>query len=147
MSIEELELRALDVADKEDLYNWRNHPVVRKRSFHSEPLSWEEHQRWFKHKSESPDTTIYIGYYQGSKVGMIRFDDGAEGIKVSVMMNPDFLGQNLGSMLIQLGVKKIMETQAGKIITAEIKKSNIASIKAFKKAGFKMSHLTYTLEL
>src|SRR3989338_2399270 len=145
MSTEELKLKILTAGDMEDLYTWRNHPLVRKKSFHSEPLSWKEHQRWFKRKSKSPDTTIYIGYYQGRKIGGIRFDDGAEGIKVSVMMNPDFLGRNLGSRLIQLGVKKIVEIQAGKVITAEIKKNNIASIKAFKRAGFKMSHLTYIL--
>lgn len=148
MYTEELKLRILDASDMEDLYSWRNHPLVRKKSFRSDPLSWEEHQRWFKRKSESPDTTIYIGYYQGNKVGMIRFDNGSESIKVSVMMSPDFMGRNLGSKLIQLGVKTIMETKGlGRIITAEIKKNNIASIKAFEKAGFKMSHLTYTLGL
>lgn len=146
MSADELELRSLDAVDMEDLYNWRNHPLVRKKSFHSEPLSWEEHQRWFKRKINSPDTTIYIGYYQGNKIGMIRFDSGSEGIKVSVMMRPDFIGRNFGSRLIRLGVKKIMETPGEKIITAEIKKSNVASIRAFKKAGFRMSHLTYILQ-
>ena len=143
----ELKLRVLDSSDMEDLYQWRNHPFIRRKCFNSRPLSRKEHERWFKRKSQSRDTTIYIGHCQGQKIGMVRFDkNGSDRIKVSVMVSPDFIGRNLGSKLIQSGVRKIMKTQSGKIVIAEIKQSNIASIKAFKKAGFKMSHLIYTFE-
>lgn len=107
----------------------------------------DEHQKWFERKIQSLDTTIYIGYYEDCKIGMIRFENGYDGTKVNVMLNPSFIGQGLGSKLIKFGVKKFMDDHVtSKAIIAEIKENNVASIKAFQKAGFKMSHLTYIFD-
>ena len=147
MFTEELGLRDFKVDDMDDLYRWRNHPVVRENSFNTDPLSWDEHLQWFKRKSQSLDTTIYIAYHEADKIGMIRFENEREVIRVSVMLNPDFIGQGLGSSLIRLGVKKfINEKKADKDIIVEIKANNIASQKAFQKAGFKINHLTCVFE-
>jgi L-amino acid N-acyltransferase YncA len=68
-------------------------------------------------------------------------------IKASVMLNPVFLGKGIGSKVIKLGIKKfIMEKKPGMQIIAEIKKDNVASIKAFEKAGFKENHVTYSYD-
>ena len=140
MFAEDLELRDFKGEDRDDLYKWRNHPVVRENSFNSNPLSWDEHVQWFERKSQSPDTTIYIAYYEEEKVGMIRFENESKTVGVSVMLNPNFIGRGLGAKLIKLGVKKfINERKVDKNIIAEIKENNIASQKAFQKAGFKVN--------
>lgn len=144
ITVDELELREFNSDDMEDLYKWRNHPIVRKNSFNTHIFSWDEHQKWFKQKRRSPNTTIYIFYSKSKKIGMIRFENEHKMISVSVMLNPKFIGQGLGVKLIRLGVKKfINKKKVKKGIVAEIKENNIAAQKAFQKSGFKINHLTY----
>ena len=85
-----------------------------------------------------------MAYYKKEKIGTIRFEANESAIKTSVMLNPDFLGKGLGSKLIKLGVKRfIMEKNPDMQIIAEIKKDNVASIKAFEKAGFEEGSFAY----
>jgi RimJ/RimL family protein N-acetyltransferase len=103
----------------------------------------DEHEKWFKTKIKDSYTSIYIACSGKDKVGSIRFEDKGEAVKVNVMLNPDFLGKGLGSKIIKLGTEKFIKQRHGdKQIIAEIKRDNIASIKAFQKAGFEESHLT-----
>lgn len=143
----ELTLRTVEVEDITDLFEWRNNPEVRKNSFSSKPLSWEEHEKWFKAKAKDPGTTIYVAYNEGKKVGSIRFEEKGDAIKVSVMLNPDFFGKGFGAEVIRLGTNKfISEKRPAVPVIAEIKPDNIASRKAFQKAGFKERHVTYIFE-
>lgn len=147
MRSDELKFRDVEDGDCKDLYDWRNHPIVRKNSFNMSAFSFDEHQNWFKGKRQSAGTTIYIGCCQDHKVGAIRFEDEKDGIKVNVMLNPEYIGKGLGVRLIESGVKKFKEqNKTDKAIIAEIKEDNVASIKAFERAGFKKSHLTYVFK-
>lgn len=139
-----LELRNIEPADINDLFEWRNHPDVRKNSFNTDSISWDEHEKWFNVKIKDPNTTIYIAYYKEKKIGSIRFENKDNVIKINVMLNPDFLGKGLGTETIRLGTEKfVSEKGQDRPIVAEIKTGNIASIKAFQKAGFKESHLVF----
>lgn len=132
--------------DINDLFRWRNHPEIRKSSFITNTVSWDEHERWFQAKINNPNTAIYIAYCKEDKIGSIRFESKDGAIKISVMLNPDFSGKGLGALVIKLGTEKFMyEKRPDKPLIAEIKKGNIASIKAFQKAGFEESHVTYVL--
>ena len=147
MSDKPLELRDVDVQDCEDLYQWRNHPIVRKASFDSEPFSRESHEQWFQKKRNDPETTIYIAHCDGNKIGVIRFEETKEAFQVNVMLNPEFIGQGFGARLIKEGARRLVgEKTSSKPIVAEIKPDNEASQKAFAQAGFKVSHSTYTFE-
>jgi RimJ/RimL family protein N-acetyltransferase len=139
-----LRLRNVEVSDIGDLFKWRNHTVIKKNFFYTKSISWEEHKRWLDTKIKDPNAQIYIAFCGGEKVGTVRFEDMDDTVKVSVMLNPDFLNKSLGSKIIGLAVKKfINEMKTSKPLIAEIKKDNIASIKAFQKAGFNESHLTF----
>jgi RimJ/RimL family protein N-acetyltransferase len=64
------------------------------------------------------------------------------------MLNPDFLGKGFGSKVIKIGVEEFIKDKNPKeSLIAEIKKDNIATIKAFQKAGYKENHLTYIFDL
>ena len=85
-----------------------------------------------------------MAYYKKEKIGTIRFEANESAIKTSVMLSPLFLGKGLGSQVIKMGVKRfIMEKNPDMQIIAEIKKDNVASIKAFQKADFKRNGTTY----
>ena len=139
-----INLTKAGITDINDIFEWRNHPDIRKNSFNQELLSWEEHEKWFMAKLKDPDTTAYMAYYEEKKVGTIRFEGKESVIKTSVMLNPDFLSKGFGSKVIKLGVEKfVMEKKPDMRIIAEIKKDNVTSIKAFGKAGYKESHVTF----
>jgi len=140
----DLRIRNISSSDIHDIFNWRNHPDIRKNFFNSGPVQWSEHERWFKKKCNDPDTKVYMVYNMENNVGTIRFENSDNDIKVSVMLNHSFIGKGLGSKVIRLGLEKfISESKPGKPIIAEIKEDNIASIKAFEKAGFRGSHAAY----
>jgi len=140
-------LKKLCNEDMRDLFKWRNHPEVRKNSLNSEPILWQQHQAWFSNKINDSRSITYIAYYDDEKIGSIRFDEKEDLIKISVMVNPDYFEQGFGSKIIRSGTEKfIKEKKINKPLIAEIKRDNIASIKAFQKAGFKENYLTFIYE-
>src|SRR3972149_6139660 len=139
----EVKIRKAGMSDMADLYKWRNHPEIRKNFFNTCIVSLEEHEKWFNAKIKAADTTIYMAFCKNNKIGSIRFEDRGEVIKASVMLNPDFLGKGFGSELIRTGIKQFLtENKSDKPVVAEIKTENIASLKAFKRAGFIESYIT-----
>lgn len=141
-----LSIRNIKSDDLQDLFIWRNHPVIKMASLNTKTISLSEHQRWFRDKIRDKKCTIYILYSKKYKVGVIRFEKKAGIIKVSVMLNPDFIGRGLGCEAIKLGVESYLnEKKPVYPIIAEIKKGNNASINAFKKSGFDEGFTTYIL--
>jgi len=140
----EISLRGVQANDMQDLFNWRNHPDIRKNFFNTKPISWDEHKRWFKEKIGDSKTTIYMAYCQAQKIGTVRFENKENAIKTSVLLSPDYIGKGLGAEIIRIGTDRFIKDKSPtKPIIAEIKKDNIQSIKAFQKAGFKESYVTY----
>lgn len=139
----DIKLRAIEPHDIDKLFEWRNHPDVRSKSFNTDPVNRVEHEKWFNAKINDPDTMIYVAYCGKNDIGSIRFENKGDAVKVSVMLNPSFVGKGFGAEIIRLAVEKFLSgKKSNKGIIAEIKKDNIASIKAFQKAGFKESYLT-----
>ncbi len=145
---EHLKLRNLVASDKNTLFAWRNHHDIRKNFFNMDLISLDEHEKWFKAKSKDPNTTNYLAHCGENKIGLIRFEVKDDVIIASVMLNPDFLGKGYGAKVIRLGTEKfVTEKKPDKSIIAEIKKDNVASIKAFQKAGFRERSITYMFDL
>ena len=72
-------------------------------------MSRHEHEKWFKAKISDPNTTVYMACYKEQKIGSIRFEDRVSAIKVSVMLNPDFLGKGFGAKVIRLGTERFIK--------------------------------------
>lgn len=143
-----LEIRKADLCDMYDLLQWRNHADVRKNFFNPNPVSYDEHEKWFHAKIKDPNSIIYVVCCREDKIGSIRFENIEDAIKVSVMLNPNFLGKGFGPEVIKSGMQKYLsEKRTDKPFIAEIKPNNIASIRAFQEAGFKESFVTYLFHL
>lgn len=124
-------------SDSRLLWLWRNHPGIRKNFFDQKPISWEEHRKWFDSRIKDNKTKIYIASIEKEKIGVIRFEVDTYIVKVSVNLNPSFFGKRLGREIIRLGTEIFFnETRTIKPVIAKIKKDNIASQKAFAKAGY-----------
>ena len=68
---------------------------------------------------------------------MVRFDKEEDSAEISIAISPSMHGKGYGTKLLKQGCNKYFKKELTvKFITAEIKKDNIASIRAFTKAGF-----------
>ena len=141
--MEEIILRKATRKDCHDLWAWRNHPEVRKWHFNSEKIEYKIHIKWFEGKIGSDNTRIYIAEnIKKEKLGQVRMDmDKNKSTYVSIDLNPKFFGRKLGRRIIRMGTDVFMgENPHFRGMVAEIDSENIASRKAFEKAGYAFSH-------
>ena len=134
---EDIVITSAGEEDMRDIWEWRNHPAVRGNFFNTAAVSWEEHQKWFQERMSDSHCRIYIARRGEEKVGVIRFEPEGKGAQVSVHLNPVCLGQGLGSRVIRAGTRRFLKEQAAQPVIARIIKRNVASVKAFTKAGYR----------
>jgi len=132
-------IRFAETDDSEDVYNWRNDEKTRQASFHTEEIKTRDHQRWFKDSLQNPDRNIFIIIdEQCQKLGEIRFDRKKKSAEISIIINPKYRNQGLGSECLTKIVRHYFHNFYVKRLVAKVKNNNIASLKAFEKAGFKI---------
>ena len=140
MTGERLRLREVCDKDCELLWQWANDPVVRAASFSSELILWEEHVRWFRTKLSDPSCYYYILLREeGVPVGQVRFDTSDDEAESNVSIASNFRGHGYGADGIRIASKRLFQETDISRIYASIKPSNNASIRAFRKAGYKMA--------
>ena len=135
----DIALRSADQNDCYDIWSWRESSEVRKWSFNKKKIDYCDHEKWFMTKLRDINTAIYIVENERrGKLGQIRFEKYENGIAcVSVNLNPIYLGQGLGSRVIKEGMKFFVEKEKRvNEIVAEVMSKNVASEKAFLKAGY-----------
>lgn len=119
-----------------DLFRWRNDAQTREMSFSQELLTMAEHEAWFRRSLANEDRVIVIGIEEGRKVGMVRYDRQEQKALVSINLNPDFRGRRLSHRLLSASEALIPADWGIDILDAEVRKENIASMKAFENAGY-----------
>jgi UDP-2,4-diacetamido-2,4,6-trideoxy-beta-L-altropyranose hydrolase len=133
-----LQIRKARPEDCELLWYWANEPTTRSYSFSSRPITWAEHTAWFERKMKDPNCLIYIGIKpQNIPMGQIRFDrqDNYQA-EISISLVPHERGCGHGRLLIEMALDELFRHTPVYIVHAHIKPQNIASIRAFEKAGF-----------
>lgn len=136
MHAQPIKLRSATVTDCASIWGWANDLATRQASLQSDPITWEEHLVWLAAKLANPQTRYYLGLDQDQPIGEIRFDlDGQEAV-VSVTLAPARRRQGYAATLINLGVERLMAETAADVVYAFVKPDNVASAKAFLKAGF-----------
>ena len=122
------------------LWKWANAPGVRANSFHPGTIPFDEHVEWLQKKLLSPDTFIWIFYFNQVPVAQIRYDrlegnmDSAE-IDFSVVS--DYRGKGLGLKMLNLTTGMACNKLRVNYLRGVVLNSNKASASAFTKAGFK----------
>lgn len=74
--------------------------------------------------------------HESSLAAQIRFDITGDKAEVSVSVISDKRGMGLGSMVIRMGIRELTSIHDIGTIYAHVHAENMASIKAFQKAGF-----------
>lgn len=146
-----LQLRCVTLADALTLWQWCNDERTRAMSLQSEPIAWETHLHWLDARLRDPDHAFWMAYRDGAELGSVRFARAKDEARISIGLSPDWRGRGLGTTLIQSACRAIFGMWNVTRIRAQVKAENLASRRAFEKAGFRcqtegMTQLEWILE-
>ena len=130
-------LRDVHDDDCRRLWEWATDPDVRAVSFSSTPIPWEHHRQWFYAKLRDPRCLFHIATDSADvPVGQVRYDREGDQAVISVSLDRQQRNRGYGSLLLRLSAQRVFATTALTLIHAYIKPENLASIRAFEKAGY-----------
>ncbi len=135
-----ISLRKANFSNIEFLWYLRNRPEVYKYSRQNGSVSWQEHIDWvlpillgISHKE------LFVIENQRLPIAQIRFDydDKKEEAEISTSILKEFHGKGFATQALNLAINKVKRQKRAGILTAEIYKKNLPSIKLFEKLNFK----------
>lgn len=128
-----LSIRLATIDDMENVFNLSNDNVVRKNSFNTEKIKWEEHVKWFEKKIADVNTLFYVEYKDNEFVGYCRLDknENNEWV-VTIHINPKFRAKGYGKNILNYVCIQNVE----KTIISYVKIENIPSCKLFECNNF-----------
>ncbi len=135
----ELTLRPAEPADVHALFAWANDAVTRSSSFSAAAIPFEQHVAWFSRTLDDSTSTLLIGELPGEgAIGQVRLSRRASGDAViSVGLAPEARGRGFGGRLLEAAATRYCTAHPDcERIAAYVKPSNVASIAAFRRAGF-----------
>jgi len=139
-NINSIKLTHASDSDTNITYKWASDPEVRKWSFNTNPIIFEEHKNWFAGKVNDAKCIYYIAKLNSEAIGSIRFDIEDSTATISYLLDPAFQGQGLGQALLIQGCKKfansfVKQNQSIDII-GYVSHENIPSQRIFENIGF-----------
>jgi RimJ/RimL family protein N-acetyltransferase len=109
-------------------------------SYKSEPIRYRDHVRWLQEKLNDRHTRLLIALNaRHDEVGSVRLNVSAISAEISISVARDYRNQGFGTVMIGLGARFAVEDLGLESVIANIKRSNSASLAAFRKAGFVQS--------
>ena len=139
-------IRSATPTDCEFYWHWANDQDVRQSAFNSEPISWEDHQEWFKNKLNDPSSTLFLVESHLGPIGQVRFEKSGLHFKIDYSIARQFRGMGLGEPLLSEGIKLFLENNQGSTLVSEVKEENQASKKIFKNVGFREMLLSHQVK-
>lgn len=133
-------LRPVSPAEARLLWRWANDPATRRWSYTRGRISWKSHREWLERKLAAPEKArLYIGRdARGRPAGQVRFEMKRAGTAmVSISVDSRFRGQGMGTVLLRAGCLRAAKDLGVRRIVAHVMRANLASRKAFLKAGFR----------
>ena len=140
----EITLHMATMDDCEAIYKWRNAEETRRHIFDSEPISSDEHRRWFIESLENPNRQILIAELCGRSAGVLRYDIDGRLAVISIYTVPGIKGYGIGTQIIRTGSKWLRRHFPNiHKIQAKVLPENVVSKKAFVNAGYTEHHIIY----
>ena len=134
-------LRPARKEDEMALLDLANMPEARKWSLSQAPIPLETHRIWFSQQLTAGFPLIYCMFVQDKKEmrGYVRFGPEDRGTAaISVFLHPEYQGRGMGSAAIAEGVRLFCRTSGVNKIIATVLQGNVASLRAFSRAGFSL---------
>jgi RimJ/RimL family protein N-acetyltransferase len=136
--VTEVVLRPATHEDSRRVWEWASDPETRAASFHSGPIPWSEHERWYAASLSGETRHLRIAEAGGAAVGLVRLDrmDGdATAAEIGVNLAPGHRGRGLAAPIL-LAARAEASSLGFARVVARIRSGNERSIRAFERAGF-----------
>jgi len=134
-------LRNATIDDAKLLFDWTNDDEVRATAVVKKSIDWNEHINWITNKLQNNQSYIYIlTDDKNENIGVIRFDKDNDAFLISYSIDKLHRGKGMGYLILQLGIKKIIENEILCKFVALVQRDNIASNKIFEKLGFRLKN-------
>ena len=132
-----LVIREATLEDAQLYFEWANDPVVRQMAFHTEPIPWENHIKWFSSKVASDKTQLLLCYCQDHPIGQVRFDilEGGEA-EIDISIAKDFRAKGYGKKMLITALEYERREYGVTVFVSEVKEENISSQRMFLSSGF-----------
>lgn len=137
-------LRKVTVEDMDLLYRWANDSTVRNNAFSTEPISYENHQKWFTERMEDPDTVMFLLMVEEEPVGQIRVTLVGERALIDYSVAEEYRGKGYGKRMLAL-LEAVMKEFYPEIkcLVAQVKAGNDPSRNVFLKNDFQEHYVEY----
>lgn len=120
------------------IFTWRNEASTVSWMGAARELSFEEHQRWFNSVVDDPNYLLFIIAFDTIPVGHLRYQKHADNAaKVSINITHSMHGKGIASQAFKKGSEFVRGCDFAEDIFAYVQATNIGSIKALEKAGFR----------
>jgi UDP-2,4-diacetamido-2,4,6-trideoxy-beta-L-altropyranose hydrolase len=129
-------IRRAQEKDCLQLFTLSNDPFVRKNSFSSNEIKFDDHKKWFDSKLKSKDSCIFVAEISNILMGQIRYDKKEDMALISIAISRAFRGLGLGCRMIESTFIPAGKELSVNKIRAMVKDSNPASVHTFINAGF-----------
>ena len=148
LGTDEIEMRMATSADSSQLFEWRNHPSVRKVSRNTEVIPWASHKAWFSSVLADSSRVPLIGYREGLAVGVVRFDFHGGEAEVSIYLVPDTQARGLGRGLLLAAERWVAEFRPKvHTVRAHVLGGNEPSHRLFLRADYEVESTCYVKRL
>lgn len=133
----EVTVREATIDDAKIYFEWANDPVVRQMAFHTEPIPWENHIKWFRSKVESPKSHLLLCYHGAEPIGQVRFDilDGGEA-EIDISIAKESRGKGFGKAMLKAAIEYEYCINGVKSFVSEVKDENASSNRMFIACDF-----------
>lgn len=130
--------------DARQVMVWRNDPTTLAMSYHSEAKQWDSFSVEFKtgYFGQNDNPFPAFALLNGRRVAFVRFQPAAHPhghagrtVEISINLAPDQRGRGLGRRILAAALVELRR-QGVDSVTAEVRRENTASRRAFAAAGF-----------
>jgi RimJ/RimL family protein N-acetyltransferase len=131
--------RKAKLSDLNLYFEWTNDPATRSNSFNTQEVDYQGHTNWFSRKIDDKKALLLV--FENEKnipVGQIRIEQKTDENIVGISIDKNFRGLGLAVPMLTSACEAFFTEFQAKNIHAYIKKTNLASLNSFKKAGFEV---------
>jgi UDP-2,4-diacetamido-2,4,6-trideoxy-beta-L-altropyranose hydrolase len=134
-------LRNVKPEDLDVTYKWAINSEIRRFSIQQHIITRREHINWFVKKIKNKSCLYYIAEINSIPIGSIRFDLTRQKAIISYLLDPEYHGRGYGQIILKKGIERCIHAINSfflpvSIITGDVMRGNIPSLKAFERAGF-----------
>lgn len=132
----DLTLRRTEPEDCRFLFDLRNEESVRRNSFHSEVIPYQQHKQWFEKKIVQPEARMYILMHGEERIGQVRVDIEKQAAEISYALCKEARGHGYAKWMLRKLEELLKQEGCCQSLIAEVKYENLASRKIFQALGY-----------